>query len=101
MSVKLPLTMIDPKLERLVRATPRGAMAHWAGTGPAATTCGQCQRYGYYASIKSAAGDTIGSVHKHQRCELYWILTHKHGAVLKASTASCKHFTRREEEDAK
>jgi hypothetical protein len=97
-STKLHLTTVDPELDRLIRATPAGAMAHWSGTGPLGTTCGQCQHFGYSAPIRNASGDATGSVKKNNCCRLYWVLMRKHGAALAPSTASCRHFVVREDQ---
>jgi len=90
------LTSVDPDLDRMVRTTPPGAMAHWSGTGPDGTTCGQCKHFGYSAPIRTAAGNTVDSVKKPNSCRLYFILMRRHGAALPPSTPSCKHFVVRE-----
>jgi hypothetical protein len=96
MPARLHLTSVDSNLDYLVRTTPPGAMAHWAGTGPDGATCGQCKHFGYSAPIRTAAGNSISSVKKSNCCRLYWLLMRRHGNPLPPTTASCKHFTPRE-----
>jgi hypothetical protein len=89
-------TSPDPAFDRLVRATPIASMAHWAGTGPEGTTCGQCKHFGYDAPVRDRAGNTMKAVRKPTSCRLYWVLMRKHGNPLPPTTDSCKHFTVRE-----
>jgi hypothetical protein len=67
----------DPALKRLAEATPSG-MAHWSGTGPPGTVCGQCSFYGY-------------GVHPNS-CYRYYEGVLEHGAALPAETPSCQRF---------
>jgi hypothetical protein len=85
------LTAIDPELDRLVKQTLPG-MAHWAGTGPADTTCGGCKHYGYASVVRDAQGNVLHTVHKEKRCGRYWELMHRHGAELPPSTPSCRQY---------
>jgi hypothetical protein len=71
----------DPALKRLVEATPSG-MAHWSGTGPPGTVCGQCSFYGY------------GTQHPNS-CHRYFLVARQHGAAFPAQTPSCQHFAPR------
>jgi hypothetical protein len=71
----------DPALKRLVEATPSG-MAHWSGTGPPGTVCGQCSFYGY------------GMQHPNS-CYRYYVVVLEHGAAFPAETPSCQHFAPR------
>jgi hypothetical protein len=70
----------DPALKRLVEATPSG-MAHWSGTGPPGTVCGQCSFYGY------------GMQHPNS-CYRYYVMRVEHGAAFPAETPSCQHSRR-------
>ena len=72
------LTAPDPALKRMVEATPSG-MAHWSGTGPPGTVCGQCSFYGY------------GMQHPNS-CYRYYVWRGDHGAAFPAETPSCQHF---------
>jgi hypothetical protein len=76
----------DPELERLVEATPPG-MAHWAGTGPAGTTCVECRSYGYDPEL----GGIVGLVHPHS-CRRLFQMTGRPGPAFSPWTPSCKHF---------
>jgi hypothetical protein len=87
----LKLTVTDPELDHLVKATPPG-MAHWAGTGPANTTCEQCQSFGYEAPIRNGLGDTISTKSQPKSCRRFFQLMRQHGKPLLPSTPSCRHF---------
>jgi hypothetical protein len=71
----------NPALKRLTQTTPSG-MAHWSGTGPPGTVCGQCSFYGY------------GMQHPNS-CYRYFVEASEHGAALPAETPSCQHFAPR------
>jgi len=60
-------------------ATVQG-MAHFAGSGPSGTTCGQCQ---FWVHIKD----------NHTRCEKYRELMREYGACdIPSHTKACKYF---------
>jgi hypothetical protein len=90
MTRKAPnLTESNPQLERVVDATPPG-MAHWAGTGPGGTTCGDCRSYGYDPEWK------FPCVVRPNSCRRFFQLMAYHGPALPPETPSCKHFQPRE-----
>jgi hypothetical protein len=66
---------------QLVETTPSG-MAHWSGTGPPGTVCGQCGYYGYDGRYTNS-------------CLRYYVMVFKHGAAFPAETPSCQHFAPR------
>jgi hypothetical protein len=83
-----------PELAQQIRQT-RDGQAHWAGTGPFAATCGECEFLGYWRQRRSASGEVI----KTQRvggCAQTFKLTGKHGAVIPPATSACRYFVRRE-----
>jgi hypothetical protein len=84
----------DPVLASQIRRT-RAGMAHWAGSGPAGATCGECVFLGYWKKILSASGDTLQS-QRVSGCQKFRELTGKHGAVVPPSSEACRHFQRRE-----
>lgn len=76
------LTSLDPDFDRKVRATIEG-MAHWAGTGPAGTCCGDC--------VFLVKRGWLG-----YGCEKYMKLTGRTPATeLPRQTPSCRHFQHR------
>ena len=68
-----------------MRAYPHGTvpgMAHFAGTGPAGRTCGECRFL-----VKVPRGNN-------QRCEKYRQMMDEYGAVnIPETTPACKYFT--------
>lgn len=82
MSGDLPLTIIDPELEKKVRRT-RPGMAHWAGSGPEGAVCGHCIFWGYIAHGRQRTGKS---------CEKYYRLTGLHGGGLDKRQDGCKYF---------
>src|SRR5262245_15284343 len=81
-------------LEYQIRNTHAG-QAHFANTGPLDATCGQCVFLGYWEKRTNAAGDTVGTTHRNG-CEKFYQLTGKHGGLVPASAAACRHFQRKE-----
>jgi hypothetical protein len=81
-------------LEYQIRGTHKG-QAHWANTGPLGATCGECAFLGYWQKRMNAAGDTIATTYR-GGCEKFYQLTGKHGALVPASAAACRHFQRKE-----
>ena len=79
-----------PEFVAMVRAT-RAGQAHWAGTGPAGKTCGQCSYLGYWEQVRNSAGDNVYSRHR-AGCAKFFQLTGKHGAVIPPSACACRHF---------
>jgi hypothetical protein len=88
------LTSTDAEFERQVRKT-RAGMAHFAGTGPFAATCGECMSWNYWRQIRNASGDLVRTT-KSQGCEKFYELTGKHGPAIPPGTEACRHFERRE-----
>jgi hypothetical protein len=89
------LTSIEPELDRLVKQTLPG-MAHWAGTGPAGTTCEQCRFFGYSAPLRNGLGETVSAIKKDKCCHRYFRLMKQHGKPLLPQTPSCRHFEPRD-----
>lgn len=79
----LPLTQIDPELERKVSVTIPG-MAHWSGSGPVGAQCGHCK---FFVSIKRGLGNST-------RCEKYAsMMNGNYGPKkLPSETRACKYF---------
>jgi len=82
-------------VEHQIRAT-RPGMAHFAHSGPFATTCGECVHLGYFKIKRTTSGDAVKTQHV-RACAKFHRLTGKHGAVLPANTPSCRYFERKEE----
>jgi hypothetical protein len=83
-----------PELTAQIRAT-RPGMAHWAGSGPADKTCGECQHLGYWRQIQNATGDNIDNRHYGGCAKYSQLAGGKHGAVILPGTPACRHFQRR------
>jgi hypothetical protein len=76
------LTSLDPEFDKRVRATPEG-MAHWAGTGPEGTCCGDC--------VFLVKRGWLG-----YGCEKYMrMMGHTPQTALPRQTPSCRHFNPR------
>jgi hypothetical protein len=94
MSKDRHLTEPNPKFEQLVRQTPHG-MAHWSGTGPAGTTCGGCQHFGYWYDAMRKRGEAWVETRarKERACALFYKQMHRHPhTALPEETRSCKYF---------
>jgi hypothetical protein len=89
------LTSIDPELDRLVKLTKPG-MAHWAGTGPAGTTCEGCAHYGFRESIRGKHGDIVKTVLHAKSCGRYFEIMRRAGGAIGPKTPSCRHYQPRE-----
>jgi hypothetical protein len=85
------LVSSNPRLDQLIRQTPKGMM-FWSGTcSDPDATCGGCEYYGYTTVTHNAAG--VADVYKYPaRCALYQKHTGQHGDVLYARTTACKYF---------
>lgn len=77
------LTIVNPDLEQQVARTIPG-MAHWAGSGPAGSSCGQCS---YFITVSRGLGSST-------RCNKYsQMMNGRVGAKkLPPETAACKYF---------
>jgi hypothetical protein len=84
-----------PEFVAMVRATKSG-QAHWAGTGPAGKTCGQCDHLGYWEQVRNSAGDNVYS-RRRTGCAKFFQLTGNHGAVIPPGAGACRHFQPRNE----
>jgi hypothetical protein len=80
----------SPELTAQMRATKPG-QAHWAGTGPAGKTCGDCVRLGYLRQRRSASGDLVKTTHT-GGCQRFSQLTGRHGPVVPVTAGACRHF---------
>jgi hypothetical protein len=76
--------------ERMARKTPAG-MAHWAGTGPAGTTCAACAYFGYEEPLRNGRGEIVGS-EKRDGCLKFFELMGRHGKAMPPKTPSCRHY---------
>jgi hypothetical protein len=63
-------------------------MAHFAGTGPAGTTCGGC------VFLDDKLAGKPGREHRIQQpgCRKYLRLTGRHGGAIPDNTPACKYF---------
>jgi hypothetical protein len=71
------------------RATAPG-QAHFAGSGPADKTCGDCRFRGYFrrtVTKKHGAKST-----RTYRCAKFHALTGRHGPAISKYLRSCKYF---------
>jgi hypothetical protein len=80
-----------PELTAMMRAT-RPGQAHWAGTGPAGETCGQCSHLGYWEQVRNSTGDNVSSRHRAGCCSKFFQLTGKHPPVVPVTAGACRHF---------
>ena len=79
------LTVLDPHFQYQRERTKIG-MAHWAGTGPRGTTCGECQ---FLTRVPRGVGSSL-------RCGKYRTMMQKWGSTpIPESTPSCKYFERK------
>lgn len=80
------LTTVNPDLEQQVARTIPG-MAHWAGTGPAGSTCGTCR---YFTSVSRGLGSST-------RCDKYSQMMNGRSGPKKLppETAGCKYFEKK------
>jgi hypothetical protein len=81
------------ELEQQIRKTYPG-QAHWAGTGPFAATCGDCEFLGYFKQIQTPAGNTTGT-RRAYGCAVFRRLTGTHGPTVPRHAEACRHFARR------
>ena len=88
-----------PELAAMMRATKPG-QAHWAGTGPAGKTCGDCVHLGYLRQHRNASGDLVKS-ERTGGCQRYFQLTGKHGPVVPVTAGACRHFQLQNEATSK
>ena len=79
-----------PNLEAQMRAT-RPGQAHWAGSGPPGTTCGECAHLGYFRKHQNGSGDTVRT-HRVGGCAKFHELTQKHGPAVAKGAPACKYF---------
>jgi hypothetical protein len=88
----LHLVSSNPRLDQLIRQTPKGMM-FWSGTcSDPDATCGGCEHYGYTTVTRNAAGNTA-DVHRYPAsCALYQKHTGQHGDKLSKNTPACKYF---------
>src|SRR5262245_35084464 len=88
------LTEPNPELAALQKATPDG-MAHWAGTGPAGSTCGGCM---YFAGRRQKLEKGFGDLQP-GRCRKFarmiraaWRTSHAPLLAVEPTTPSCRHW---------
>jgi hypothetical protein len=82
-----------PELVQQIRNTAPG-QAHWAGTGPAGMTCGQCQHWTYWRQIRNRVGDIVRT-EQHKGCGKYEQLTDIKGPQINPPLFACRHFQAR------
>lgn len=61
-------------------------MAHYAGTGPAGKTCGDCAHRGYYRT------DCNDKTFRSGGCRMFPRLSGRHGQPVKRDWLACKYF---------
>jgi hypothetical protein len=84
------------ELEQQIAKTKPG-MAHYAGTGPFARTCGECVFKGYRRDSSRGvfdpnSGEMIYRSYRVGGCEKYMKLTGIHGPVIEGTNEACKYF---------
>ena len=79
-------------LAAMIAATYRG-QAHWARSGPSATSCQECCFYGYSRQVRDKAGNTLSTV-RYRSCKKYHELIGQHGPTFPPTAAACKYFQR-------
>ena len=84
-----------PELAAMMRATKPG-QAHWAGSGPAGKTCGDCAHLGYQRQRRNASGDLVKS-ERTGGCQQFFRLAGNHGPVVPATASACRYFEPRYE----
>lgn len=62
-------------------------MAHFARTGPAGKTCGDCAHRGYFRNKDD--------VRKHYGCARFRQLTDKNGPAVESGWHACKYFNQK------
>jgi hypothetical protein len=90
-SLSQNLTSPNPQQDRLSRSSFAG-MAHFAGTGPAGSTCRECRfwqhvQYGYHSRV----GKYHGLI-KPCACAKYRSITGRAGALVPDDAMACKYF---------
>lgn len=75
----------------------RPGMAFFCGTGPAGTTCGDCQHRGYRRESRSGKWSDelqqqIFRSYSVLKCAIFNKMTARHGADVAAKNPSCKYF---------
>lgn len=82
------------------RASVVPGMAHFPGTGPLGTTCGDCFHRGYKRTGQerwdTRAQMFVARLYKTNACQMFKRLTGKHGPAIVAGNASCRHFAQRD-----
>lgn len=71
----------DQEIVAAQAARTHSGQAHFAGTGPAGTTCNQCVSWQDFGTKKLKA-----------RCKKFQQLSMRAGMEFPGSAASCKHF---------
>src|SRR5262249_24493437 len=71
-------------------------MASWAGSGPFGARCGECRHYGAWNPTRDAAGNVVKTELQRGRCDMFWRLVGKPGAVARSDAEACRHFERGE-----
>jgi hypothetical protein len=71
-------------------------MAHFAGSGPVDTTCGDCAHRSYWRAGKGKFNKQTGLIEERrvrsQGCKMFLVFTHRHGPPVKKEWASCKFY---------
>lgn len=74
-------------------------MAHFAGSGPAGKTCGQCVHRGYWKKGKDKIDKATHLIKETQvkttACKEFLRLSLKHGPAVNVGWAACKFFKER------
>jgi hypothetical protein len=72
-------------------------MAHFAGGGPAGTTCGGCafrglMRVPKYTMLKDGDAERPVKPYRHLGCRKYFEMTNRYGIKVDAENRSCKYY---------
>jgi len=75
-------------------------MAHFAGTGPAGKTCGDCAHRGYYREVRRGKWNAEHQAYdfnsyRHLGCAMFKALTGHFGPAVAKDNAACKYFEQR------
>ena len=85
-----------PELAQHIQRSREG-QAHFAGTGPLAATCGECESSGYWRQRRSASGEiSQDPARRRLRAERSASSLASTVAAIPPATSACRVFVRRE-----
>ena len=85
------LTSLDPGFDLQVRSSYPG-QAHFAGTGPARATCGQCVHWVQKRKNPRAQARKTQKPDQNNSCAEFLRLTGKHGPAVPRHALACRYF---------